>query len=279
MSVAVESTCNQQQQQHQRPSSSSAFEQRTRRFAEKFQDLVAPIKRSSSLNTSYDEKYGRGSSSAFFLATTFVHELNEITPIWRDRLYLSGSAPIDEQTLSELGVTAVVCALSENELRRTKLRQLYDGCGDDGPRALYVNLVDADGSDIACHFDAVSEFVDDELKRGGRVLIHCAAGVSRSTTLVIAYLMRAHNFSLRDAYALTKTRRRIVRPNNGFFEKLIRYERSLRPDAEASVKMIPADEEGEERNGDNATRSLVPDVVYEFSEKLYHQIRAGRCYA
>lgn len=44
------------------------------------------------------------------------------------------------------------------------------------------------------------------------------AGVSRSATIVIAYLMKKRKLSYDDAFKFVKTRRVIVWPNDGFIE-------------------------------------------------------------
>eukprot|EP00743_Colponemidia_sp_Colp-15_P005793 GILK01006228.1.p1 GENE.GILK01006228.1~~GILK01006228.1.p1 ORF type:complete len:206 (-),score=9.03 GILK01006228.1:186-803(-) len=94
-------------------------------------------------------------------------------------------------------------------------------------RYMNVKLLDADHEDISKHFDAVFAFIEEARKKGCAVLVHCAAGMSRSSTIVIAYLMKHHNMSLKSAYAFTKARRPIVSPNPGFMRQLVRYERVL----------------------------------------------------
>ncbi|KAI9138383.1 protein-tyrosine phosphatase-like protein, partial [Paraphysoderma sedebokerense] len=55
---------------------------------------------------------------------------------------------------------------------------------------------------------------------GGKVLVHCHAGVSRSATIILVYLMRYCNLRLAQAFDLTFRARPIVRPNEGFGRKL-----------------------------------------------------------
>ena len=71
-------------------------------------------------------------------------------------------------------------------------------------------------------------FVDQARAEKRKVLIHCAAGISRSTTLLLVYLMARLDMSLRDAFLLVKRRRPIVCPNSGFVKQLIHYETRLR---------------------------------------------------
>lgn len=53
-----------------------------------------------------------------------------------------------------------------------------------------------------------------------KILFHCYAGVSRSSTLAIAYLARQQNASVEETLALIVSKRPIVRPNPGFMNSL-----------------------------------------------------------
>jgi protein-tyrosine phosphatase len=56
-----------------------------------------------------------------------------------------------------------------------------------------------------------------------KILFHCYAGISRSSTLAIAFLCMAKGYTLRDAYDLVKKKRPIVNPNKGFVKALQKY--------------------------------------------------------
>lgn len=65
-----------------------------------------------------------------------------------------------------------------------------------------------DGIDpIKGHFARSNDFVEEARRKGGKVLIHCRVGVSRSASLVIAYVMKHCEMDLQSAYLLVRSRR------------------------------------------------------------------------
>ena len=52
--------------------------------------------------------------------------------------------------------------------------------------------------------------------KSGSVLVHCAAGVSRSASIVIAYLMRIKGWTYAEAFSYVKSKRFVICPNSGF---------------------------------------------------------------
>uniref|UniRef100_A0A8C7EES8 Dual specificity protein phosphatase 26 n=1 Tax=Nothoprocta perdicaria TaxID=30464 RepID=A0A8C7EES8_NOTPE len=63
----------------------------------------------------------------------------------------------------------------------------------------------------------------------GRILVHCAVGVSRSATLVLAYLMIRHHMPLVEAIKTVKDHRGII-PNRGFLRQLVALDNPLTRD-------------------------------------------------
>lgn len=77
------------------------------------------------------------------------------------------------------------------------------------PHYRYIPTLDQDECDISVHFDDAADFIRDSL-RHTNVLAHCIAGVSRSVSMVIAYLIREHKLNYDEAYRLVKSKRKIV---------------------------------------------------------------------
>lgn len=82
-----------------------------------------------------------------------------------------------------------------------------------------------DSDDHAGHNSSAGATADASAPDDGcAVLVHCAAGVSRSSTVLMAFLVRYRGFSLRDAALATKRARGIVYPNAGFWRTLFKVE-------------------------------------------------------
>jgi protein-tyrosine phosphatase len=106
---------------------------------------------------------------------------------------------------------------------------------------LPINIDDAPNKDIYQYFDDTYEFIEQSqlsLTNGGgySCLVHCAAGVSRSATIVLAYIMRKLRIPLSEALTWLKDDRPCVQPNLGFMFQLRAYQFKLGiPDSPTSV--------------------------------------------
>ncbi|KPP68706.1 dual specificity protein phosphatase 14-like [Scleropages formosus] len=146
----------------------------------------------------------------------------QITP----SLFLSrGNVASNRSLLLSKGITCVVNATIELP-------------NFNWPHVEYVKvpLADMPHSPISLYFDSVADKIHSVGRKRGAVLVHCAAGVSRSASLCLAYLMKYHRVSLAEAHAWVKARRPVIRPNGGFWRQLIEYERKLF--GRNSVKMV-----------------------------------------
>ncbi|CAM0957912.1 unnamed protein product [Alopecurus aequalis] len=88
-------------------------------------------------------------------------------------------------------------------------------------------LQDSPTEDITSILYDVFDYFEDVREQGGRVFVHCCQGVSRSTSLVIAYLMWREGQSFDDAFQLVKTARGIANPNMGFACQLLQCQKRV----------------------------------------------------
>eukprot|EP00667_Euglena_gracilis_P002668 EG_transcript_2669 len=91
-------------------------------------------------------------------------------------------------------------------------------------------------------FEKASRFIGEGLSAtAGVVLVHCHAGVSRSSAVVIAHLMLTERLSLKEAFARVKRARRIIEPNSGFLNQLRHLEFSIHGVALTEEPLTPTD--------------------------------------
>ena len=87
-----------------------------------------------------------------------------------------------------------------------------------------IPINDFPSENISQYFEESYEYIK-SVK--GNILIHCQAGVSRSATIVIAFLMKEKGISFETAINLVRTKREIISPNFGFRQQLIKYQQEL----------------------------------------------------
>ena len=72
------------------------------------------------------------------------------------------------------------------------------------------------------HFEEVADFIHQNSQKG-KVFVHCFCGISRSTTAIIAYMIKYQGMEPTKAYELIRKKRWIVYPNEGFMKQLKEY--------------------------------------------------------
>jgi protein phosphatase slingshot len=92
---------------------------------------------------------------------------------------------------------------------------------------LRVNINDEPSEQIRPFFQDIFEFIRRHHNLGHSVLVHCQMGISRSATLVIAYLMIDGHKTLGEAFQQVKGVRQQIDPNDGFIRQLRELEISL----------------------------------------------------
>uniref|UniRef100_A0A3Q3JNI3 Dual specificity protein phosphatase n=1 Tax=Monopterus albus TaxID=43700 RepID=A0A3Q3JNI3_MONAL len=149
--------------------------------------------------------------------TSFSHG-DEVWP----NLYLGDLVMAhDKLGLWKLGVTHVLNA-AHGKLCSKGSEDFY------GTTVKYYGVPASDQPtfDLSSFFYPAAEFIHQALTSGGKVLVHCAVGVSRSAALILAYLMIHHHLSLLNSICCVQQKRWIC-PNTGFLRQLIVLDRKL----------------------------------------------------
>jgi len=89
-----------------------------------------------------------------------------------------------------------------------------------GFRHVHVDLDDTEVADALALFPQCIDFVEGELAKGRGVLVHCHLGMSRSATIVAAYLMYTQKHDAQTALGIIKKVRPVIEPNPGFLRQL-----------------------------------------------------------
>ncbi|XP_068114096.1 dual specificity protein phosphatase 5 [Hyperolius riggenbachi] len=91
----------------------------------------------------------------------------------------------------------------------------------------WIPVEDNHTTDISSHFQEAIDFIDTVRHSGGKVLVHCEAGISRSPTICMAYLMKTKRLHLEEAFEYIKQRRSLISPNFSFMGQLLHYESEI----------------------------------------------------
>lgn len=89
---------------------------------------------------------------------------------------------------------------------------------------LCIHAADASSQNLSQHFKECIGFIHECRLNGGACLVHCLAGVSRSTTMVVAYLMTVTHYGWEECLSAVKAVRSFVGPNYGFQQQLQEYQ-------------------------------------------------------
>ncbi|XP_045170245.1 dual specificity protein phosphatase 10-like [Mercenaria mercenaria] len=121
------------------------------------------------------------------------------------------------QRLNDLGVTYVLNVTSHIPLH-------FENHGIKYKR---IPASDSGQQNLRQYFEEAGLFIDEAREAGAKVLVHCQAGVSRSATITIAFLLRHSRMSMTDAYRFVKSKRQIISPNFNFMGQLLDFEQAL----------------------------------------------------
>ncbi|XP_056098284.1 dual specificity protein phosphatase 13-like [Rhinichthys klamathensis goyatoka] len=148
---------------------------------------------------------------------------NHADEVWPNLFLGDMSVANDRFSLWKSGITRVLNA-AHGHMHCQGSHQFY------GSKVEYYGVAaeDSPSFNLSVYFHPCADYIKEVLgSPGERVLVHCAVGVSRSASLVLAYLMIHQRLSLLDAIKTVKQHRWIF-PNRGFLKQLRALDASLR---------------------------------------------------
>jgi len=131
------------------------------------------------------------------------------TEILAGQLWLGGYLEADDiHWLHENHIGAIVACAKENS--EPIYPQLF---GEYDKGYLYLRLEDApsysDKNNISAKIKKATAFINTRINEGKTVYVHCLAGVNRSATVVISYLIQYQGMSFMDAIRFVELKRNI----------------------------------------------------------------------
>jgi len=151
----------------------------------------------------------------------------------RDRLYLSDySTANSDGELERLGVTHIISVLERTFPSSERVPPA---------NRLVIPVADKSSEDILTYLDATTAFIRERLAEdeANVILVHCMQGISRSATVVCAYLIATEGLEAHEAVDAVQEQRHVVCPNLGFRLQLAKYaEQYPKPNSNSSGKGI-----------------------------------------
>jgi hypothetical protein len=128
-----------------------------------------------------------------------------------DNYYQGGwNVLLDQQFFLDRGITHCVSV--------TDMKPNHPGLD-----VLHVYVADDPEADIGAHVATAVRFIYRARCSGKAVYTHCTQGISRSSTMTIAYLMAWLGLGVREALDALRKGRSAARPNPGFYKVLERF--------------------------------------------------------
>lgn len=132
-----------------------------------------------------------------------------------DRIYLGNIAGAQNKSFLETANIGYVINLANQSYPK-----------QDSISYLNININDTPNTNIKQYFKTINKFFNEGISSNKNIYIHCKAGVSRSTTALIAFLM-SKGLDMKTSVNYVISRRKIIEPNEGFWLQLMEYEREL----------------------------------------------------
>ena len=137
-----------------------------------------------------------------------------MSEIIKNKLYLGDMFDANNETfIKNNKISCIICVAEKVKINNT----------DSNMKVYNYELSDDYNCNISLYFDEICDIINKE----NIVLVNCVAGISRSSTIVIAYIMKNYKLNLKNTFIGVKNERNRICPNKKFMNCLLDYELSL----------------------------------------------------
>ena len=185
---------------------------------EKKQNLKFSINKTSKNNIPIGKKSKKECELCHTLVDSYlyrIHYMSHPTRILKF-LYLGNfthATKIEE--LKKLGINYILNCASE----------CYNINLPEDIKELHLMIRDYEDFELFDYFEKANQFINKCKSMGGKCLVHCKLGISRSAAFVIAYLIKYTKLGVDEAFNYIKNKRITIKPNDGFMRQLYLYEK------------------------------------------------------
>ena len=152
--------------------------------------------------------------------------IHEFSPVFEDKIFISShKVSQDLEILEQNGITHILSILPQakevypEKFKYKIIKHIEDEKDDDNSEKIRKILPES------------NEFIQSCLTDGGKILVHCKAGKSRSVTLVVAYLMVLTNYGYQQIINTVQKRRWCAQPNFRFAQVLRSFYENIEKEA------------------------------------------------
>ena len=137
-----------------------------------------------------------------------------MSEIIKNKLYLGDMFDANNETfIKNKNISCIICVAEKLKINNT----------DSNIKVYKYELSDDYNCNISLYFDEICDIINIE----NIVLVNCVAGISRSSTIIIAYIMKYYKLDLKNTFIGVRNERNRICPNKNFMKCLLDYELSL----------------------------------------------------
>ena len=103
---------------------------------------------------------------------------------------------------------------------------------------LDIPMMDDKTQNILLHLPKAFEFIDYVNDNNGKILVHCQAGISRSVSIVMAWIIWKQKITVDETFEIIKLHRPQASPNLNFWIQLNKFYTTMKTNPDISINKI-----------------------------------------